>query len=171
MGTRKSPQAEGASTPRGRRTLTAARAVEPATVVSLTERAIAPRAPRVLAAAHAPRRAAPAAPASTHSPHAAPPPPPIALFPARAAFAVSTVPAAHQPRRQRFGDLRDALAEGWEIVQPIFARPLWSAPDDSKTAFNFVLAGPRGMRLVTVPEGRTVERFIRARQLAVDYAR
>jgi hypothetical protein len=74
------------------------------------------------------------------------------------------------PVRRRFGELREALAEGWEIVPPIFARPLWSTVDDSATAFNFVLRGPRGTRLITVPQGRIVERFIRDRQLAVDYA-
>ena len=73
--------------------------------------------------------------------------------------------------RRHFGELREALADGWEIVQPIFARPLWSAPDDSATAFNFVLRGPRGTRLITVPEGRTVARFIRDQHLHVDYAR
>jgi len=73
--------------------------------------------------------------------------------------------------RQRFTELRTALADGWEIVQPIFARPLWSVPDDSTTAFNFVLRRESDTRLVTVPEGRTVERFIRDRQLAVDYRR
>lgn len=73
--------------------------------------------------------------------------------------------------QRQFGELREALADGWEIVQPIFARPLWSAPDDSATAFNFVLRSPRGTRLITVPQGRPVERFIRDRQLTVDYAR
>jgi hypothetical protein len=73
--------------------------------------------------------------------------------------------------RQHFGELRSALAEGWEIVQPIFARPLWSVADDSTTAFNFVLRRERTTRLLTVPEGRTVERFIRERHLAVDYRR
>jgi hypothetical protein len=73
--------------------------------------------------------------------------------------------------RQRFTELRTALADGWEIVQPIFARPLWSAPDDSLTAFNFVLRRDDDTRLVTVPEGRTVTRFIRDRQLDVDYRR
>ncbi|MFI5272137.1 MAG: hypothetical protein ACHQ4H_03785 [Ktedonobacterales bacterium] len=71
--------------------------------------------------------------------------------------------------RQKFGELREALAEGWEIVQPIFARPLWSVSDDSMTAFNFVLRRECTTRLVTVPAGRTVQRFIRDRQLAVDY--
>jgi hypothetical protein len=79
-----------------------------------------------------------------------------------------------QPRgdvRRHFGELRTALADGWEIVQPIFARPLWSVLDDSTTAFNFVLRRATDTRLVTVPEGRTVERFIRDRQLTVDYRR
>ncbi|MGZ3666502.1 MAG: hypothetical protein ACXVDA_18700 [Ktedonobacterales bacterium] len=73
--------------------------------------------------------------------------------------------------RQKFGELRAALADGWEIVQPIFARPLWSVSDDSATAFNFVLRRERTTRLLTVPEGRTVERFIREQQLMVDYRR
>lgn len=71
--------------------------------------------------------------------------------------------------RQKFGELREALADGWEIVQPIFARPLWSVSDDSMTAFNFVLRRDCTTRLVTVPAGRTVQRFIRDRQLIVDY--
>lgn len=71
--------------------------------------------------------------------------------------------------RARFGELREALAEGFEIIQPIFARPLWSVSDDSTTAFNFVLRRELTTRLVTVPEGRTVQRFIRERQLLVDY--
>jgi hypothetical protein len=73
--------------------------------------------------------------------------------------------------RQRFGELRVALAEGWEIVQPIFARPLWSVADDSITAFNFVLRREGATRLLTVPEGRTVQRFVRDHQLVVDYRR
>lgn len=73
--------------------------------------------------------------------------------------------------RRQFIELRAALAEGWEIVQPIFARPLWSAADDRTTAFNFVLSGPHGTRLITVPEGRLVERFIREHQLTVNHVR
>jgi len=73
--------------------------------------------------------------------------------------------------RQRFGELRSALAEGWEIVQPIFARPLWSVADDSANAFNFVLQREHATRLVIVPEGRTISRFIRDRRLIVDYRR
>lgn len=77
----------------------------------------------------------------------------------------------HPTVRERFGELREALAEGFEIVQPIFARPLWTTPDDSATAFNFVLTRERTTRLVIVPEGRTIQRFIRERHLAVDYRR
>jgi hypothetical protein len=73
--------------------------------------------------------------------------------------------------RQRFGELRTALADGWEIVQPIFARPLWSSTDDAATAYNFVLRRDLMTRLITVPDGRTVQRFIRDRQLVVDYRR
>jgi hypothetical protein len=78
---------------------------------------------------------------------------------------------ARQSVRQSFGELRTALSEGWEIVQPIFARPLWSAADNSTTAFSFVLRREQATRLVTVPEGRTVQRFIRDHELTVDYRR
>ena len=89
-----------------------------------------------------------------------------------AATSAHPSPAARPPTvRARFGELREALAEGFEIVQPIFARPLWSVSDDSTTAFNFVLRRERTTRLVTVPEGRTIQRFIRDRQLLVDYRR
>jgi hypothetical protein len=88
-----------------------------------------------------------------------------------AKFSIVRPTAASSTVRRNFGELREALQEGWEIVQPIFARPLWSVTDDSATAFSFVLRGPSGTRLITVPEGRTVERFIRDRQLCVDYAR
>lgn len=84
---------------------------------------------------------------------------------------LATLASRHPTVRARFGELREALAEGFEIVQPIFARPLWTTPDDSATAFNFVLTRERTTRLVIVPEGRTVERFIRDRQLMVDYRR
>ena len=73
--------------------------------------------------------------------------------------------------RRRFGELRTALADGWEVVQPVFARPLWSATDDSITAFNFVLRRGAATRLLTVPDGRTVARFVRDQRLSVDYRR
>jgi hypothetical protein len=91
---------------------------------------------------------------------------------ARTARVAIVRPAGASTALQRhFGELREALQEGWEIVQPIFARPLWSAADDSATAFSFVLRGPSGTRLITVPEGRSVQRFIRDRHLSVDYVR
>lgn len=78
---------------------------------------------------------------------------------------------ARKSSGKRFGDLREALADGWEIVQPIFARPLWSAADDSQTAFNFVLRRDQSTRLLTIPMSRTVERFIASHSLQVDYRR
>ncbi len=95
-------------------------------------------------------------------------------LPAASTSAPARQAPASRPRtpvRERLGELRTALAEGWEIVQPIFARPLWSVADDSTTAFNFVLRREQSTRLVTVPDGRTVERFIRDRHLNVDYGR
>ncbi len=85
-------------------------------------------------------------------------------------------PPAPRPRkpggaRKQFAELRDALAGGWEIVQPVFARPLWSSADDSLTAFSFVLRRESATRLVTVPGGRLVEKFIASRQLKVDERR
>jgi hypothetical protein len=84
-----------------------------------------------------------------------------------------TPPAPRRPTsaRKQFTELRDALAGGWEIVQPVFARPLWSSADDSLTAFSFVLRRDAATRLVTVPGGRLVEKFIAARQLKVDERR
>ena len=68
----------------------------------------------------------------------------------------------------RLAELRAALADGWEIVQPIFARPLWSSVNDTSTAFNFVLQRERRVRLITVPHDQAVERFIHDQHLAVD---
>jgi hypothetical protein len=137
------------------------------------------------ASASTPARAARSGPLSKHATTAALPAARPALSRVPAGRAPSAVaPVAPRDSRERpglgtasasmqrhFGELREALEEGWEIVQPIFARPLWSAPDDSATAFNFVLRSPRGTRLITVPQGRPVERFIRDRHLTVDYAR
>jgi hypothetical protein len=73
--------------------------------------------------------------------------------------------------RQRLGELRAAIAEGFLIQEPIYARPLWSSPDNSRIAYSFVLQHNQVTRLITVPDGRTVQRFIRDRDLAVDYRR
>jgi hypothetical protein len=117
------------------------------------------------------RRAAKSAPES-----AAPTP---VTKPRRARAAAPTAngeaPRAEPPvsmsARREFVELRALIANGWEIVPPIYARPLWSSADDRTTAFNFVLKGADGTRLITVPEGRTVERFIRERQLKVNHER
>lgn len=107
-------------------------------------------------------------PPATFTPTSAP------TTPVKPTKSAQTARAARQPGagvRQRFAELRAALAEGWEIVQPIFARQLWSVADDSATAFNFVLSRAQATRLVTVPEDRTVSRFIRDQQLLVDYTK
>lgn len=116
-----------------------------------------------------------AAPAGSHDAtpvHPEPRPSPSS----RAAHAPREVAPAPRPRkpngaRKQFTELRDALASGWEIVQPVFARPLWSAADDSLIAFSFVLRRENATRLVTVPGGRLVEKFIAAQRLKVDERR
>ena len=155
----------------------------PADAVSskATRGARSARTPRAIATPSTPATAAPVrAPSPTQLP--------LIFSTSRAALtALPNTPAHTQPPacsttkpvtaadaqsvRKRFGELRAALADGWEIVQPIFARPLWSVTDDSTTAFNFVLRRERTTRLLTIPEGRTVQRFIRERHLLVDYRR
>jgi hypothetical protein len=88
-------------------------------------------------------------------------PPSILKQPVRAQLSV----------RQRLGELRAAIAEGFLIQEPIYARPLWSSPDNSRIAYSFVLQHNQVTRLITVPDGRTVQQFIRERDLAVDYRR
>jgi hypothetical protein len=88
-------------------------------------------------------------------------PPSILKQPVRARLSV----------RQRLGELRAAIAEGFLIQEPIYARPLWSSPDNSRIAYSFVLQYNQITRLITVPDGRTVQQFIRERDLAVDYRR
>jgi hypothetical protein len=78
---------------------------------------------------------------------------------------------AHMSVRQRLGELRAAIAEGFLIQEPIYARPLWSSPDNSRIAYSFVLQHNQITRLITVPDGRTVQQFIRERDLTVDYRR
>lgn len=73
---------------------------------------------------------------------------------------------AGQPRHH-LGELRAALDDGWQITQPVIARPLWSSVDDRETAFHFVLTRDRATRLVTVPESRTITKFIRDRSLTI----
>jgi hypothetical protein len=65
-------------------------------------------------------------------------------------------------------ELQAAMSDGWQIVQPIFARPLWSSLDDHQIAFHFVLQRERSTKLLTVPESRVVTRFIRQQSLMID---
>lgn len=85
-------------------------------------------------------------------------------------FAPFTVPPTTSPAKNRgaLSELRAAINDGWQIVQPIFARPLWTAINDERLAFHFVLQRERATRLVTLPESKTVVRFIRERDLTID---
>ncbi|MBA3826820.1 MAG: hypothetical protein H0X24_23360 [Ktedonobacterales bacterium] len=87
----------------------------------------------------------------------------LSTFPAPFRQTESVVPVPRHNVRRQMHDLRSALAEGWELVQPIFARPLWSALDDDQTALNFVLQRDRATRLLTLPATPTVRRFVRQR--------
>ena len=73
--------------------------------------------------------------------------------------------------RQRLGELRAAIADGFLIQEPIYARPLWTFPDNSRTAYSFVLQHEQSIRLITVPDSRTVQQFIRKHDLQIDYRR
>jgi hypothetical protein len=66
-------------------------------------------------------------------------------------------PNARRPLRE----LRGLLAEGWDLVQPIFVRPQWS--DEQQMALHFVLQRDRATRLITLPETRALLRFVRQR--------
>jgi|GEM_PF-2019855 len=65
-------------------------------------------------------------------------------------------------------ELRTALEDGWQIVQPVFARPLWSSINDEQQAFHFVLQREKATRLMTVPEGRSIIRLIKEQSWSID---
>jgi hypothetical protein len=123
------------------------------------------------------RRATPPAQLRLASTGGSNPPPRPRQQPAAAPAPIptDTHAAPKRPRppsnARRFGELREALDDGWEIVQPIFERPLWSAADDSRTAYNFVLRRDQATRLLTVPGTVAVERFIETHKLTVDHRR
>jgi hypothetical protein len=96
---------------------------------------------------------------------------PLSFTPALPPSILEQPVRAQRSVRQRLGELRAAIAEGFLIQEPIYARPLWSSPDNSRIAYSFVLQHNQITRLITVPDGRTVQQFIRERDLAVDYRR
>ena len=90
--------------------------------------------------------------------------------PAPASQSAHAAPKRPRPSGARaLSELREALAEGWEIIQPIFARPLWSAADDSRMAYNFVLRRDQATRLLTAPGTVAIERFIETHRFTVDH--
>lgn len=66
-------------------------------------------------------------------------------------------PKARRPLRE----LRALLADGWDLVQPIFVRPQWS--NEQQMALHFVLQRDRATQLLTLPETRALLRFVRQR--------
>ncbi len=60
-----------------------------------------------------------------------------------------------------------ALNEGWYVEEPVYLRPRWM--EGSPRVYHFILRrSPLGSpRLVTIPEGPEVERFVRDRGLEV----
>ncbi len=68
--------------------------------------------------------------------------------------------AGTRPPRRPLRELRAALADGWELVQPIFVRPQWAALDDRQMALHFVLQRDHATRLVSLPATRALRRFI-----------
>ncbi len=77
-------------------------------------------------------------------------------------------PTASSITALRLAELHTALAEGWEIVEPIFARPLWSSITDTANAFHFVLRREQRVRLITIPREDAIECFVAERHLAID---
>ncbi|HLF29157.1 MAG TPA: hypothetical protein VJG32_22745 [Anaerolineae bacterium] len=63
--------------------------------------------------------------------------------------------------------LRAALDTGWRIEEPIYLRPRWS--DSGPRVYHFILRRPRytTQRLLSVPEGPEVERFVRDEGLRI----
>ena len=56
--------------------------------------------------------------------------------------------------------LRSALEAGWSIEEPVYLRPRWS--EDGPRVYHFILRleAEGDPRLLTVPEGPEVERFV-----------
>lgn len=132
-------------------------------------RAISGPAGQIPAPAVTPPRAVNAAPALAARAARASRKQPARLAPLPLPTATPPAPSPRGAVRRSLAELRGALGEGWEIVQPIFARPLWSTPDNSATGFHFVLRRECDTRLITVPAGRTVQRFITERDLSVNF--
>ncbi|MGO8948161.1 MAG: hypothetical protein ACLQUY_10955 [Ktedonobacterales bacterium] len=100
-----------------------------------------------------------------------PPPAPLRLSVTLPASILEPPVRTQLSVRQRLGELRATMAEGFLIQEPIYARPLWSSPDNSRLAYSFILQHDQVIRLITVPDGRSVQQFIRKHDLQIDYRR
>jgi hypothetical protein len=72
-------------------------------------------------------------------------------------------PGAGDPRLRL---LLAALDQGWHIEDPVYLRPRWG--DSGGRVYHFILHRPfYAPRLVTVPEGPAVDRFVQTEALRV----
>jgi len=67
----------------------------------------------------------------------------------------------------RYRQLLAALDTGWQIEEPIYLRPRWS--ENRTREYHFILRRPHSTapRLLTVPEGAEVDRFVIDQKLKV----
>jgi hypothetical protein len=67
----------------------------------------------------------------------------------------------------QFRQVIAAIDLGWHVEEPVYLRPRWTG--DSRRVYHFILkrAPVSTPRLITVPEGPAVERFVRDEYLRV----
>jgi hypothetical protein len=66
--------------------------------------------------------------------------------------------------------LHELLTKGWKIEPPVYARPRWQSPSDSKDkkTYHFVLWRDNQVNLVSIPESPEIRQFLVEHGLAVD---
>jgi hypothetical protein len=64
----------------------------------------------------------------------------------------------------------ELLTKGWKIEPPVYARPHWQSPSDSKDqkTCHFVLWRDNHVNLVGIPGSREIQQFLVEYELAVD---
>jgi hypothetical protein len=69
-----------------------------------------------------------------------------------------------------FASLHELLTEGWKIEPPVYARPRWQSPSNSKDnkTYHFVLWRDNQVNLVSIPERPEIQQFLAEAELAVD---
>ncbi len=84
--------------------------------------------------------------------------------PVRLADAAGAPPSGVEPRYRL---LLAALDMGWRIEEPVYLRPRWG--DEGQRAYYFILrrADSGEQKLLSVPEGQEVKRFVHDQRLSV----